>query len=90
MLTFVAREDPLLTTFRFEVSFDRASGDGPQRLGDGGFQEVTGLEVELDVQEYEEGGRNDGDVRRVGRAKYQPLVCKRGMLATGADDDPEL
>jgi phage tail-like protein len=52
------------------------------RLGDGAFQEVSGLEVEMDVQEYLEGGRNDGVIRRVGRAKYQNLVLKRGMLYT--------
>lgn len=50
------------------------------QLGDGGFQECSGLEVELDVQELQEGGRNDGVIRRIGRAKYQPLVLKRGML----------
>ncbi len=72
--------DILLTTFNFEVWFDRESGDGPREFGDGGFQEVTGLEVEMDVSDYEEGGRNDGVTRRIGRAKYQPLVCKRGMF----------
>lgn len=83
--------DRLLTTFRFEVTFDRASGEGPQRLGDGGFQEVSGLEVELDVAEYLEGGRNDGVIRRVGRAKYQPLVCKRGMFGpVNGEAEPEL
>jgi phage tail-like protein len=87
----VARDDQLLTTFRFEVTFDRVAGDGAQRLGDGGFQEVSGLEVEMDVSEYEEGGRNDGVVRRVGRAKYQPIVCKRGMFGpSGGGVEPEL
>jgi phage tail-like protein len=83
--------DVLLTTFRFEVSFDRVAGAGPQRLGDGGFQEVSGLEVEMEVLDLEEGGRNDAVTRRVGRAKYQPLVCKRGMLGpSGGDAEPEL
>jgi phage tail-like protein len=83
--------DVLLTTFRFEVTFDRVAGDGPVRLGDGGFQEVSGLEVEMDVVQLEEGGRNDGVVRRVGRAKYSTLVCKRGMVGpAGGDADPEL
>lgn len=83
--------DVLLTTFRFEVTFDRATGEGPQRLGDGGFQEITGLEVEMDVTDLEEGGRNDAVIRRVGRAKFQPLVCKRGMLGpSGGDVDNEL
>lgn len=51
-----------------------------KELGGGGFQECTGLEIEMDIQEYQEGGRNNGTVRRVGRAKYQPLVLKRGMF----------
>lgn len=81
----------LLTTFRFAVTFDLVSGDGPDQLGDGGFQEVSGLEVEMDVLDHEEGGRNDGVVRRIGRAKFQPLVCKRGMFGPqGGDAEPEL
>jgi len=83
--------DVLLTTFRFEVTFKRISGDGPVSLGDGGFQEVTGLDVEMEVKDLEEGGRNDGVIRRVGRAKYQPLVCKRGMFGpAGGQAVPEL
>lgn len=53
---------------------------GGRELGDGHFQEVTGLEIELEVKDHEEGGRNDGVIRQVGRAKYQPLVLKRGMF----------
>ncbi len=49
-------------------------------LCSGGFQECSGLEVELDIQELMEGGRNDGVIRRVGRAKYQPITLKRGMF----------
>lgn len=88
----VARDDRLLTTFRFEMTFDRVVGDGPQRLGDGGFQEVSGLEVEMDVGEFQEGGRNDGTVRWIGRAKYQPMICKRGMFGppAGGQADREL
>jgi len=61
---------------------DESPGDDTQ-LGDGAFQECTGLEVEQDVQEYLEGGRNDGVIRRVGRAKYQQIVLKRGMMFSG-------
>jgi phage tail-like protein len=83
--------DVLLTTFRFVVGFERATGRGPQRLGNGGFQEVSGLEVDMDVAELLVGGRNDAVTRRVGRAKFQPLVCKRGMLGpAGGDADQEL
>jgi phage tail-like protein len=49
-------------------------------FGDGGFAECSGLDLEMDVQELQEGGRNDGVIRRVGRARYQTLVLKRGML----------
>jgi phage tail-like protein len=49
-------------------------------LGDGGFAECSGLDVEMDVQELQEGGRNDGVIRRVGRARQQSIVLKRGMF----------
>lgn len=49
-------------------------------LGDGGFQECSGLELEMDVQELKEGGRNDGVIQRVGQGKYSRIVLKRGML----------
>lgn len=82
----------LIRAFNFKISLFPSSttvegADRPTspsragaQLGDGGFQECSGLEVELDVQELQEGGRNDGVIRRIGRAKYQPLVLKRGML----------
>jgi len=69
----------LATTFNFRITLNRSDGSSPP-LGDGGFQECTGLEIEMDVQELLEGGRNDGTVRRVGRGKYGPIVLKRGML----------
>ncbi len=82
---------PLLRAFRFQVHLRLApqavSGSPPPAgtpAGDllcgGGFQECTGLEVEMDVQEYLEGGRNDGVIRRVGRGKYTNVVLKRGMF----------
>lgn len=57
---------------------------GGAALTDGAFQEVSGLEVELDITERAEGGRNDGVIRHVGRAKYVPLVLKRGMFHSAA------
>ena len=42
--------------------------------------------VEMEVKDHEEGGRNDGVVRRMGRAKYQPLVLKRGMFGTDGSE----
>ena len=69
----------LAGTFNFRISLNRSDGSSPP-LGDGGFQECTGLEIEMDVQELPEGGRNDGTVRRVGRGKFSNIVLKRGML----------
>jgi phage tail-like protein len=70
----------LAGTFNFRVTLTRSDGKSPAALGDGGFQECTGLEIEMDVQELQEGGRNDGTVRRVGRGKFSNIVLKRGML----------
>jgi phage tail-like protein len=88
-------EQTLLRTFRFRVKLLRSanaeagSNLGPAPLpsgtplGDGAFQECNGLELAMDVQEHLEGGRNDGVIKRVGRAKLQELVLKRGMLFGG-------
>lgn len=69
----------LMNTFNFRIALNRSDG-APPALGDGGFQECTGLDIEMDVQELVEGGRNDGTVRLTGRGKFSPLVLKRGML----------
>ncbi|MFD0381740.1 phage tail protein [Streptomyces stramineus] len=79
---------PLATAYRFRVTFT-LPGSGasdpaaPSRLGSGGFQECTGLDIEMEVGEYLEGGRNDGVVQRVGRMKVARLVLKRGMVLGG-------
>jgi phage tail-like protein len=70
--------ESLLRSFRFQIKLHNPS-DG-SALGDGAFQECSGLEIELDVKEYLEGGNNDAVIRQAGRAKYQNIVLKRGML----------
>jgi phage tail-like protein len=83
----------LATTHRFRVQLLKAAGPtgAPDQLGDGGFQECTGLEAEMDVSEYAEGGRTDGVLQRVGRAKWPRLVLKRGLLhAADGEVDPAL
>jgi phage tail-like protein len=73
----------LIQAFRFTVTLtaDPAPAKPPAAvLGDGHFAECSGLELEADVREYLEGGRNDGVVRRVGRVKLVPIVLKRGMF----------
>ena len=44
----------------------------------------------MDVTDLEEGGRNDGVIKRVGRGKYQSLVLKRGMFAQNGSADSAL
>jgi phage tail-like protein len=78
-------ENSLLRAFRFRVQLKLSRPGVPPHpagtvLTDCGFQECTGLEIDLDVQEYYEGGNNNAVVRRVGRAKYQNIVLKRGMF----------
>lgn len=72
----------LATAFRFRVTLQRMTGpaDTPDYIGLGGFQECSGLDIEMEVNEYFEGGRNDAVIQRVGRAKYSRLILKRGML----------
>ncbi|HJQ69633.1 MAG TPA: phage tail protein [Blastocatellia bacterium] len=83
--------DQLLRSFRFQIKLRKSAAvesgsqtpsDSPSGtpLGDGAFQECSGLEINTDVQEYLEGGRNDGVIKRVGRAKYSAITLKRGML----------
>lgn len=69
----------LASTFNFRIALNH-SGGTERALGNGGFQECSGLQIEVDVQELQEGGRNNGVIRQVGRGKYSPLVLKRGML----------
>ncbi len=91
----------LLRAFRFKVSLRRSAGgeEGKTKptsapsgteLGNGGFQECSGLEIEMDVQEYQEGGRNDGTIRRAGRGKYSNLVLKRGMFYANGEVNRDL
>jgi phage tail-like protein len=74
--------DRLALAFRFLVTFTPAPDADPRApaLGSGGFTECSGLDLEMDVSEYPEGGRNDAVVQRVGRAKFARLVLKRGMV----------
>jgi phage tail-like protein len=50
----------------------------------GGFTEVSGLQVEIEIQTFREGGRNDFMRQIPGPAKYPSnLIFKRGLT----DDD---
>lgn len=76
----------LLQAFNFEVTFTGMKGRaGPLDGYTGAFSECSGLELEAEVKDYNEGGFNDGVIRRVGRVKLVPLVLKRGMFVVGED-----
>lgn len=65
--------------FRFAVDFDGA-GLAPT-LADLQFQEVAGLEREIEVVTLAEGGENRFAHRLPGRAKHGNLTLKRGHVA---------
>jgi phage tail-like protein len=62
--------------FHFLVAFELF----PQSPVEFGFQEVSGLNVEMDVEQYKEGGENRFVHQLPVRAKYEDLVLKRGLL----------
>jgi len=65
------RDDPFLG-FNFVVELDG--------LEVGGFTEVSGLQVEIEVQDYREGGWNEYIHKVAGPARYPAnLVLKRGL-----------
>ncbi|AHH99476.1 hypothetical protein GCM10010174_19460 [Kutzneria viridogrisea] len=86
----------LVQSFRFQVRLDLSPGvpakAGPSSLGDGAFAECGGLQLEMEVKDRTEGGRNDSVLRSVGRVRLQPLVLKRGMFvpSSGGTADSSL
>lgn len=68
--------DPL-TGFRFGVFF--LGGIGVAHPLDFRFQEVSGLDVRLEVEAADSLGQGDRARQLPGRAVYQNLVLKRGM-----------
>jgi phage tail-like protein len=61
--------------FSFLVSITGVDG-----VNESNFQEVTGLNVKLDVEEIKEGGENRFAHRFPSRPKYESLVLRRGMV----------
>jgi len=70
------RKDPFLS-FNFAVEV--------KGLVVGGFNEVSGLQAETEVQEYREGGVNEYIHKRAGPTKYSSnLTLKKGITDTTA------
>ncbi|NET31550.1 MAG: phage tail protein [Cyanothece sp. SIO1E1] len=65
-------------SFFFEVIFQ---GEGlDQEVVETRFQSVTGLTAELQTESLKEGGENRFEYVLPTRAKYNPLVLKRGLV----------
>jgi phage tail-like protein len=62
---------PVYSTYRFWVEI--------KGITEAAFSECSGLSVESDIFEWEEGGLNEYRRRLPGRAKFQNLVLKRGI-----------
>lgn len=62
--------------FHFSVSFQLL----PQTLNDLRFQDVSGLDVEIEMETFTEGGQNRFSWQLPKRTRYSDLVLKRGMF----------
>lgn len=61
--------------FRFEVNLYWED----TLLCSGRFSEVSGIEFTMEPRAISEGGRNWGELQRVGQTKFSPVVLKRGV-----------
>ncbi len=71
-MTVGQRAEPFLTS-NFAVQLDQEDIVAS-------FAECSGLEVQTEVYEYQEGGRNDSVHKLPGRRKHSNLILKRGMV----------
>lgn len=62
--------------FHFLVTFDLAE----QKSNDSRFMEVTGLDVEMEMESYTEGGQNRFVWQLPKRARYADITLKRAMF----------
>ncbi len=65
------RNDPFLA-FRYKVTVDN--------MPPAGFSEVSGLQLEVEFQDYAEGGLNTHMRKFAGRTKQTNLTLKRGIV----------
>jgi phage tail-like protein len=69
-----------LTGFHFLVSFDSLLS----RPVDSRFQDVSGLEVEMEMDSFTEGGQNRFTWQLPRRARYSDITLKRGKISDSA------
>lgn len=63
-------------SYHFVVAFELF----PQGLNDARFQEVSGLNVEMEMESYKEAGNNRFTWQLPGRTHYDDIVLKRGIV----------
>lgn len=72
-----------LHVFNFAVEFEQMNPAQPDKaavpLCEGRFSEVSGLEATMEPKAIREGGRNYGEIQRVGLVKYSTVILKRGV-----------
>lgn len=74
----VLRERPYVQ-FNFLVDLGTGNTEGPEA----GFQEVSGIGMEVTVAEYRNGNEKENSVRKItGLNKSQPVTCKRGVIGS--------
>ncbi|MDF2520442.1 MAG: conserved hypothetical phage tail region protein [Clostridia bacterium] len=69
------RPDPYLA-YNFLVEFDG--------IYVGGFTEVSGLGIDIEVERKRFGGENDREYAFVTQAKYSDITLKRGLISQGS------
>ena len=45
----------------------------------GGYDYVSGLGIDLDIEEVQEGGRNESTIKLIGYGKPRPITLRRGL-----------
>jgi phage tail-like protein len=84
MAVEVFRNDPVLG-FSFYITLNQTAGFlqtaifGTNQIAAGGFSECSGLEANMTVEEYMEGGVNDYVHKFMTRMTYANIVLKRGV-----------
>ncbi len=73
------REDRPYVQFNFQVDLNRPGMD--PETASGGFQEVSGIGMEVTVSEYRNGNDRDNGVRKItGLNKASDVTLKRGVI----------
>lgn len=69
-----------ITSFRFTLSIGPPDEVNSENKSDASFQEISGISVEVPVEEIQEGGENRFVHRVPQPLKYPNLVLKRGVV----------